>query len=105
MVKHYVRWRHITPELYMTPLMHISIDHTVVETETVNPTDMEISIAVAKEFENLNINPDHVRIESRQVYQWPAEPEECTHPRTYDAVRHESGMRIVKCSVCNKRVS
>lgn len=70
MVKHYVRWRHITAELYMTPLMYISIDHTVVETETPEPTDMEIQIAVAKEFENLNINPDHVRIESRQVYQW-----------------------------------
>jgi hypothetical protein len=65
MVKYYVRWRHIPIERSMTPLMYISIDHTQVEAPE-KATDFEIQTAIVASLPLLNLNPDDVRIESRQ---------------------------------------
>jgi hypothetical protein len=64
-VKYYVRWRHIPIDMMFTPLMHISIDHTVVEAKP-DANDWDIALAVVQELPMLNIRPDDVRIESRQ---------------------------------------
>lgn len=65
LIKHYVRWRHIPIDMMFTPVMHISIDHTVVEAKP-DATDWDIALAVVRELHVLNIRPDDVRIESRQ---------------------------------------
>jgi hypothetical protein len=65
LIKHYVRWRHIPIDMMFTPLMHISIDHTVVEAKS-DANDWDIALAVVQELPMLNIRPDDVRIESRQ---------------------------------------
>jgi len=67
LIKHYVRWRHIPIDMMFTPLMHISIDHTVVEAKP-DANDWDIAMAVVRELPLLNIRPDDVRIESRQPF-------------------------------------
>ena len=34
----------------------------------------------------------------------PKEIKECTHPNTYVAVRHVSGIKLVRCSDCGRSV-
>ena len=63
LVKYYVRWRLIPPELYMTPLYLISIEHTVVEAKP-NASNYDIMKAIAKEFDTLKVDPDDIAIES-----------------------------------------
>ena len=60
---YFVRWRHIPMDLYMTPLYLISIDHTRVKAKP-GASSYDLMIAVSKEFENMNISPDDVSIES-----------------------------------------
>lgn len=63
MQKYYVRWRHIPQNLMFTPMMCISIDHTLVETID-NATEWDIQMAIAEEFKLLHINPSYVHVES-----------------------------------------
>jgi len=65
LIKHYVRWRHIPFDMFFTPLMHISIDHTIVEAKP-DANDWDIALAIVHSLPMLNIYPEHVHIESRQ---------------------------------------
>ena len=64
-VKWHVRWRHIPPHLAFTPLMYISIEHTEVWGKP-DSTHYDLQVTIAAHFENLKIDPDHVRIETAQ---------------------------------------
>ena len=57
-----VSFQIITPNLYYTPLSLIPTEETEIEVESEPKNNYELSIALSKEFENLNINPDHIKI-------------------------------------------
>ena len=60
---YYVRFRIITPELSFTPMMMIPIEHIKVEYKEGLKDGYMLCVPISEE---LNINPDHVRIVSWQ---------------------------------------
>ncbi len=58
-----VRFRIVTPADYFTPLCYISVEH--IRLDIPDDNDNTIRNAIVKEFDCLNINPDHIRIEDK----------------------------------------
>lgn len=67
-MKYYVRWRYIPIDLAFTPVMYISVDHSVVEAQE-NANGWEIAEAICKELSSLSLRPEHIKIEDYHKYQ------------------------------------
>lgn len=64
-MKYQVSFKLITPELYFTPYYMIPEERTCVE--SASDSDYTLSCAIAKLFDTLRLNPDHIRIISKSI--------------------------------------
>ncbi len=66
-VEYYVRWRHIPSYAKFTPLMYLSVDHSVITTKT-DANEHEIILSLLENFKILNLKYEDIRIEDFTEY-------------------------------------
>jgi hypothetical protein len=67
LLRYYVRFRNVPPEMMFTPTYLIGIDHIQVDAKK-DATEWDLKIAICRELDNLNYRPDDIRIESSQPF-------------------------------------
>lgn len=65
MQQYYVTFRHILPVMMFAPLYLIPPETIKVEAKD-NATEYDLQVAVCNELSNLNVYPEHIRIERIQ---------------------------------------